>query len=79
MEIKLSPASEEYLTDRVKSRDYASIDAAVDAIVQQVRDSEHQLTDEDLQAIEEAEAELAAGKGIDFDVFVAEMRKKNSA
>jgi len=37
---------------------------------------EHEISEEDLRAIEEAEAEIAAGNYVKFDDFVAEMKRK---
>jgi hypothetical protein len=42
----------------------------------QLRNDEHELSQEDLRAIEEAEAEIAAGNYVEFDDFVAEMKRK---
>ena len=78
MEIKLSPATEAYLLDRVKSGHYSSIDEVVDAAVQQFRDDECQLSEEDLRAIEVGEADFEAGRFMDFKTFAESFLKEDA-
>jgi predicted transcriptional regulator len=78
MELKLSPATEAYLLDRVRSGDYSTVGELVDAAIQQFRDEELQLSDEESRAIEEGEADFAAGRFMDFKTFAEEFRKQDA-
>jgi hypothetical protein len=54
---------------------YPNAEAVVEETLTHAMESEH-LTEEDIRAIEESEAQFARGEFVDFDVFAAEMRKK---
>jgi len=78
MEIRLLPDIEAYALERVRSGDYLSVEEVVNAAVLQLRDDEHQLSDEDLRAIDEGEADFAACRFMDFKTFAEEMRKQDA-
>jgi len=76
MEVKLPPEIETFINDSLEAGKYASAEELLVAAVLQLRNDEHEISEEDLRAIEEAEAEIAAGNYVKFDDFVAEMKRK---
>ena len=76
MDVKLPPEIETLINDSVEAGKYASAEELLVAAVLQLRNDEHELSEKDLRAIEEAEAEIAAGNYVEFDDFVAEMKRK---
>jgi Arc/MetJ-type ribon-helix-helix transcriptional regulator len=76
MDVKLPREIETIINDSVEAGKYASVEELLVAAVLQLRDDEPELSEEDLRAIEEAEAEIAAGNFVDFNEFVAEMKRK---
>lgn len=72
------PELEEFIDAQVKAGYFPSAEAAIGAAVAQMmvdRDS-FRLTDEDIEAIKESDAQIDRGECVDFDTFAAEMRKK---
>jgi Arc/MetJ-type ribon-helix-helix transcriptional regulator len=79
MRIELTrPDIQKFIAEQVGTGNYPSPSEAVEAVIDQVMSGRavHRLTEEDVRAIEEADASFERGEGIDFDVFAAEMRKK---
>jgi Arc/MetJ-type ribon-helix-helix transcriptional regulator len=67
---------EEFVAEKVKAGEFPSAEAVVeDAIARMMRD-ERALTDEDVEAINQAEEEMDRGEFVDFDTLAAEMRQK---
>lgn len=72
------PELERFIADQVKAGHFPSSEAAIEAAVEQMmRDrADAELTDEDVDAINESEAQIDRGEFVDFDGFAAAMRKK---
>lgn len=67
-----------FIESEVKAGHFPSAEAALEAAVAQMQidHAEVQLTDDDLRAIAESEAQIERGESVDFDAFEAEMRNK---
>ena len=76
MQINLSPEVEAYILECVKTGGYTSVEDVITAAVLHLRDSAVELPEDVIRELEEADAEIEAGKGIDFETFKAEMDKK---
>jgi len=77
MQLQLTrPELEKFITDKVNSGDFPTPQAVVEDALTRMMQDEQSLTDEDIAAIDESEAQLDAGQGIDFDAFASEMHKK---
>ena len=74
----IKPEIEQYIEDQVKSGNFSTREAVVEAgILSLMLDGvDHKLTEADVAAIDEADAEYDRGEYVDFDTFAAEMRKK---
>ena len=82
MQVKLTkPELESFITEQVKAGHFPSAQAAIEAAVEHMMRADNgiALTDEDVDAINEAEAQIDRGEFVDFDTFAAEMRKKFSS
>jgi antitoxin ParD1/3/4 len=81
MQISLTkPEMEEFVAQQVSAGHFASPEEVIEAGLARLMldpDSE-ELDAETLAAIEEGNAQIERGEGIDFDEFAAEMRKKYS-
>lgn len=81
MQVRLTkPELERFITDQVKAGRFPSSDAAIEAAVERMMlaQADAELTDEDVDAINESEEQFDRGEFVDFDAFAAEMRKKYS-
>jgi antitoxin ParD1/3/4 len=77
MNVKLKADAQKFVEEQVKSGRFRTADEVLEAAVQQMIDqSEDELDEETIQAINRAEAQLDRGEGIDFDKFAADMRRK---
>jgi Arc/MetJ-type ribon-helix-helix transcriptional regulator len=77
MQLQLSkPELEKYITDKVRAGEFPSPEAVVEDAIARVMHGDVVLSDEDLAAIREADAQFERGEVVDFDSFAAEMRKK---
>lgn len=81
MQISLTkPEMEEFVAQQVSAGHFASPEEVIEAGLARLMlgpDSE-EFDEETLAAIEEGNAQIERGEGIDFDKFAAEMRKKYS-
>jgi Arc/MetJ-type ribon-helix-helix transcriptional regulator len=81
MQVQLTrPELERYIAQQVEAGHFPSAQAAIEAAVEQMMlaGDEFELSDEDVEAINEAEDQLDRGETVDFDTFAAEMRKRHS-
>ena len=79
MQVRLTkPELERFIADQVRAGHFPSSDAAIEAAVEQMMlaRADAELTDEDVEAINESEAQFERGETVDFDAFAAAMRKK---
>ena len=79
MQVRLTkPELERFIADQVKAGHFPSSEAAVEAAVEEMMRTraDAELTDEDVDAINESEAQIDRGESVDFDDFAAAMRKK---
>jgi Arc/MetJ-type ribon-helix-helix transcriptional regulator len=79
MQVQLThPELAKFIDEEVKAGHFPSPDAAVEAAVAQMMiDREAiELSDEDIAAIEQSDAEIDGGEAVEFDMFATEMRKK---
>jgi Arc/MetJ-type ribon-helix-helix transcriptional regulator len=82
MQVRLdNPRLERFVTEQVEAGNYPSADAAIEAAVERMMldNQDAALTDEDLDAINQADAEIDRGQFVDFDAFADQMRKKYGA
>ena len=81
MQVQLKrPELEKFIDEQVKAGHYPNREAAIEAAVENLMlDSEDDLDDETVAAINRAEEQIERGEGIDFKQFAAEMRKKFAA
>lgn len=82
MQVQLrKPELERFIDDQVRAGRYTSPEDAVEAAIAQmmVDQTTIHLTDEDMVAIHESEAQIDRGESVEFDTFASEMRKKHSA
>jgi Arc/MetJ-type ribon-helix-helix transcriptional regulator len=81
MQVQLTrPELERYITQQVEAGRFSSAQAAIEAAVEQMMlaGDEFELSDEDVEAINEAEDQIDRGETVDFDTFAAELRKRHS-
>ena len=79
MQVQLKrPELEKFIDEQVKAGLYPSREAAVEAAVEQMMNWQQEpvLTGEDVDAINESEAQIDRGEHVEFDALAAEMRKK---
>lgn len=79
MPVQLKNAElEDFVEAQVKAGRFPSPEAVVEAAVAQMRLEleTDELTNEDIKAIEDAEAQISRGDGIELSEFAAAMRKK---
>jgi Arc/MetJ-type ribon-helix-helix transcriptional regulator len=78
MQIHLTnPELQRFVDEQVKTGRFDSVDAAVEAAVEQMMlHREDEIDEETLAAIHRAEAQIDSGQGIDFATFAAAMRKR---
>jgi Arc/MetJ-type ribon-helix-helix transcriptional regulator len=71
------PELTRFIEDEVKAGHYPSVEAVVEAAIEDLRErGDAELDDETIAAINRADEQFARGEGIDFDQFAAEMRQK---
>jgi Arc/MetJ-type ribon-helix-helix transcriptional regulator len=81
MQVQLKrPELERFIAEQVEAGYFPSADVAIEAAVEQMMRAREaaELSDEDADAINEAEAQIDSGDFVDFDTFAAEARKKYS-
>ena len=79
MQVQLRrPELEKFIDDQVQAGHFPTPDAAIEAAVAQmmVDQGTDVLSDEDIAAIAESDAQIDRGECVEFDSFAAEMRKK---
>ena len=75
MQVRLTkPELERFIADQVEAGHFPSTEAAVEQMMRDRADAE--LSDGDVDAINESEAQIDRGESVDFDDFAAAMRKK---
>ena len=82
MQVQLTkPELERYIAEQVQAGHFPSVEAAIEAAVERMMlaGEEFELTDEDVDAINEADDQIGRGEFVEFDTFAAEMRKKFSS
>jgi Arc/MetJ-type ribon-helix-helix transcriptional regulator len=82
MQVQLTrPELERFIAQQVEAGHFPSAQAAIEAAVEQMMlaGDEFDLSDEDVEAINEAEEQIDRGETVDFDTFAAEMRKRHSS
>ena len=80
MTIKLKPDVQKFVEEQVKAGRFRSTDEVLEEAVERMMlESEEDLDDATIAAINRAEAQIDAGEGIDFDQFAADMRKRINA
>ena len=82
MQVQLTrPELERFIAEQVEAGHFPSAQAAIEAAIEQMMlaGEDFELTDEDVDAINEAEGQIDRGEFVDFDTFCAEMRKRYSA
>ena len=81
MQVQLTrPELERFIADQVNAGHFPSAQAAIEAAIEQMMlaGEEFELTDDDVEAINEAEDQIDRGEFVDFDSFAAELRKRHS-
>ncbi|MGD0461281.1 MAG: hypothetical protein ABSB74_02215 [Tepidisphaeraceae bacterium] len=81
MQVQLKkPELEKFIDEQVKAGHFPNPEAAVEAAVQQMMlDQMHELDDETIAAVKQADEQIDGGQGVDFKQFAAELRKKMAA
>jgi Arc/MetJ-type ribon-helix-helix transcriptional regulator len=82
MQVQLTrPELERYIAQQVEAGHFPSAQAAIEAAVEQMMlaGDEFELSDEDVEAINEAEDQIDRGETVDFDTFAADMRKRHTS
>jgi Arc/MetJ-type ribon-helix-helix transcriptional regulator len=82
MQVELTrPELERYIAEQVEAGHFPSAQAAIEAAIEQMMltGKQFELTDEDVEAINEAEDQIDRGEFVDFDTFAAEMRKRHAS
>jgi Arc/MetJ-type ribon-helix-helix transcriptional regulator len=70
------PELEAFVARKVKSGDFPSPEAVVEDALARAMEDEIVLSDDDVEAINEAAAQFKRGEGIDFKKFAEEARKE---
>ena len=72
-----NPDVERFVADEVRSGRYASpADLLQEAVLRMMVPASPELSEEDWRAIEEADAEIDRGEGVERDVVVASLRAR---
>jgi Arc/MetJ-type ribon-helix-helix transcriptional regulator len=82
MQVQLTrPELERFIAQQVEAGHFPSAQAAIEAAIEQMMlaGDEFELSDEDVEAINEAEDQIDRGETVDFDTFAAEMRKRHTS
>jgi putative addiction module CopG family antidote len=80
MNVSLKPEVRKFIENQVKTGRFDSPDAVLEeAVNRMMTESDSELDDETVAAINRAEEQLDRGDGIDFDQFAVEMRKRIAA
>jgi len=82
MQVELTrPELERFIAEQVEAGHFPSAQAAIEAAIEQMMltGEQFELADEDVEAINEAEAQIDRGEFVDFDTFAAEMRKRHAS
>ena len=82
MQVELTrPELERYIAEQVEAGYFPSAQAAIEAAIEQMMlaGEQFELTDKDVEAINEAEDQIDRGEFVDFDTFAAEMRKRHAS
>ena len=70
-----NPALAKFVDEQVRVGNFPDAEAVVEDALTRMMEQE-ELTDEDVKAITEAEAQIDRGEYVDFATFASEMRKK---
>jgi Arc/MetJ-type ribon-helix-helix transcriptional regulator len=77
MDVQLkTPEVERYVDEQVKAGRFPTPEAVVEDALRRVMAEEVELTEEDIEAIKEADEQIDRGEYIEFQEFAARMRKK---
>ena len=77
MQVKLTkPEIERFITERVRAGDFPTAQAVVENAMTRMMQEKVDMTDEDVDAIVQAEDQIDRGESVDFDSFTAKMRRK---
>jgi antitoxin ParD1/3/4 len=79
MIVTLSPEAERFIQDQIHAGRYASPEQVLDAAVRNLMGgdtSEEELDDETIAAINEGQAQIDRGEGMDRATFLFELRKR---
>jgi Arc/MetJ-type ribon-helix-helix transcriptional regulator len=82
MQVQLTrPELERFIAEQVEAGRFPSAQAAIEAAIEQMMlaGEEFELTDEDVEAINESEDQIDRGEFVDFDTFAAAMRKRHAS
>jgi Arc/MetJ-type ribon-helix-helix transcriptional regulator len=82
MQVQLTrPELERFIAQQVEAGHFPSAQAAIEAAVEQMMlaGDEFELSDEDVEAINEAEDQIDRGETVDFDTFAADTRKRHTS
>ena len=77
MQVQLTkPELEKFISEKVNAGDFPTPQAVVEDALTRMMQDERTLTEDDVTAINESEAQIDRGEFIDFDAFSSQMRKK---
>ena len=79
MNVRLTkPRVEQFIREQVDAGHFPSAQAAVEAAVEQMMTTNEwtRLTEGDVAAIAESDAQFERGECVDFDVFAADLRRR---
>jgi Arc/MetJ-type ribon-helix-helix transcriptional regulator len=77
MQVQLTkPELEQFITEKVKAGEFPTPEAVVEDALARMMMGEITLTDEDVDAINDAAAQFQRGEAINFEQFAADLRKK---
>ena len=80
MQVQLTkPELAKFIDEKVKAGEFPSAEAVIENALTRMMEDEETLTEDDLRAIEESEAQIDRGEYVEFDAFAADMRKKYGA
>ena len=76
MNLALRPDVERFIQEQVRVGRFPTPEAVVEAAIAGLDDTDHELDDETVAAINEAEAQADRGEGMELDEFRAQMNQR---
>ncbi|HTW94647.1 MAG TPA: type II toxin-antitoxin system ParD family antitoxin [Tepidisphaeraceae bacterium] len=77
MDVKLDPSAKKFIEEQISAGRFHSHDEVIgEAVSRMMAEAEFELDDQTAAAINRAEEALDRGRGINFETFAAEWRKK---